>query len=43
MTKHSKNLPAVFALSTLMLLFTCILAGISRMISGAGATGRKKI
>ena len=35
MTKHSKNLPSVFALSTLMLVFTCVLAGLSKMISGA--------
>jgi len=33
MTKHSKNLPAVFALSTLMLLFTCALVGISKLIT----------
>lgn len=35
MTKHSRNLPAVFALSTLMLIFTCILVGLSKFI-GAG-------
>ena len=35
MTKHSKNLPAVFALSTLMLLFTCALVGLSKTITGA--------
>ena len=34
MTKHSRNLPAVFVLSTLMLLFTCLLAGISKILSG---------
>ena len=34
MTKHSKNLPAVFALSTLMLLFTCALVGISKLLTG---------
>ncbi len=33
MTKHSRNLPSVFALSTLMLVFTCILAGLSKFIS----------
>ena len=34
MTKHSKNLPSVFALSTLMLLFTCALVAISKLITG---------
>ncbi len=34
MTKHSKNLPAVFALSTLMLLFTCALVAVSKFLSG---------
>ncbi len=33
MTKHSRNLPAVFALSTLMLIFTCALVGLSKLIS----------
>jgi len=33
MTKHSKNLPSVFALSTLMLLFTCALVGISKLLT----------
>ena len=33
MTKHSRNLPAVFALSTLMLLFTCTLVGLSKLIA----------
>ena len=33
MTKHSRNLPAVFALSTLMLLFTCTLMGLSKLIA----------
>ena len=33
MTKHSKNLPAVFALSTLMLIFTCALVGISKLLT----------
>ena len=35
MTKHSRNLPAVFALSTLMLLFTCALTALSRLIGRA--------
>ncbi len=35
MTKHSRNLPAVFALSTLMLVFTCALVGVSRFLSGS--------
>ena len=34
MTKHSRNLPAVFALSTLMLLFTCTLVALSKLIGG---------
>jgi spermidine/putrescine transport system permease protein len=42
MTKHSKNLPSVFALSTLMLLFTCILAGISKWIGSSQPMQRKK-
>ena len=33
MTKHSKNLPSVFALSTLMLLFTCALVGVSKFLT----------
>ena len=33
LTKHSRNLPAVFALSTLMLLFTCALVGLSKLIA----------
>lgn len=33
MTKHSKNLPSVFALSTLMLIFTCVLVGVSKLIT----------
>ena len=37
MTKHSRNLPAVFALSTLMLIFTCILVGLSKFIGSKGA------
>ena len=34
MTKHSKNLPSVFALSTLMLIFTCALVGLSKLLTG---------
>ena len=34
MTKHSRNLPAVFALSTLMLIFTGALVGLSKLIAG---------
>ena len=34
MTKHSRNLPGVFALSTLMLIFTCALVGISKLLTG---------
>lgn len=41
MTKHSKNLPAVFALSTLMLLFTCVLMGLSKLIARGGRTKTK--
>ena len=33
MTKHSRNLPAVFALSTLMLIFTCALVGLSKLLT----------
>ena len=33
MVKHSKNLPAVFALSTLMLLGTCALAALIRVLT----------
>lgn len=36
MTKHSRNLPAVFALSTLMLLFTCALVGVSKALTSRG-------
>ena len=42
MTKHSKNLPAAFALSTLMLAFTCVLAGMSKLISGKQPTQKGK-
>jgi spermidine/putrescine transport system permease protein len=41
MTKHSRNLPAVFVLSTLMLLFTCALAGVSRLLTDNRKTKRK--
>ncbi len=33
MTKHSRNLPSVFALSTLMLIFTCVLVGVSKFLT----------
>ena len=33
MTKHSRNLPCVFALSTLMLIFTCVLVALSKLIT----------
>ena len=42
MTKHSKNLPSVFALSTLMLIFTCVLAGISKWIGGSQPNQKRK-
>lgn len=42
MTKHSKNLPAVFALSTLMLLFTCALVGLSKFLTGSQPIQRRK-
>ena len=41
MTKHSRNLPSVFALSTLMLLFTCALVGLSKLITGRTQSKRK--
>ena len=41
MTKHSKNLPTVFVLSTLMLIFTCVLVGISKLLTGKQQTRRK--
>ncbi len=41
MTKHSKNLPTAFALSTLMLIFTCVLVGLSKLISGRQPTFQK--
>ncbi len=34
MVKHSKNLPSVFALSTLMMIFTCALVGVSKLLTG---------
>ena len=42
MTKHSRNLPAVFALSTLMLLFTCALVGLSKLIARGQPQKTKK-
>ncbi len=42
MTKHSRNLPSVFALSTLMLIFTCALVGISRLLTGKTQTKTNK-
>ena len=41
MVKHSKNLPSVFALSTLMLVFTCVLVGISKVLTGNQHTPNK--
>ena len=41
MTKHSKNLPSVFALSTLMLLFTCTLVGLSKLLTAKNQTKLK--
>ena len=41
MTKHSRNLPSVFALSTLMLLFTCALVGLSKLITARPQAKRK--
>ena len=38
MTKHSRNLPAVFALSTLMLIFTCALVGLSKLLTAKTQT-----
>ena len=42
MTKHSRNLPCVFALSTLKLIFTCALVGISKMLTANGQPQKKK-
>ena len=41
MTKHSRNLPAVFVLSTLMLLFTCALVGVSKFLTSNHQPRRK--
>jgi hypothetical protein len=41
MTKHSRNLPSVFALSTLMLVFTCVLVGLSKLITSKGQSKLK--
>ncbi|MBQ7721631.1 MAG: ABC transporter permease [Kiritimatiellae bacterium] len=41
MTKHSRNLPAVFVLSTLMLLFTCALVGVSKFLTSNHEPRRK--
>lgn len=41
MTKHSKYLPSVFALSTLMLIFTSLLVGISKLLTGKRPSERK--
>ncbi len=41
MTKHSRNLPSVFALSTLMLLFTCALVGVSKFLT-RGAQAKRR-
>lgn len=41
MVKHSRYLPAVFALSTLMLVFTCVLVGLSKLIGRSGQAKRK--
>ncbi len=43
MTKHSRNLPLVFALSTLMLIFTCVLVGLSKFIGGGPKEREKNI
>ena len=43
MVKHSKNLPSVFALSTLMLIFTCVLVGLSKLITGYNQPKKGKI
>ena len=41
MTKHSRNLPSVFALSTLMLVFTCAMVGLSKLLTGGAGPRRK--
>ncbi|MBQ7187942.1 MAG: ABC transporter permease [Kiritimatiellae bacterium] len=40
MVKHSKHLPAVFALSTVMLIATCLLVGLTRIISRSQTPSR---
>ena len=42
MVRRPRNLPAVFALSTLVLIFTCILVGISKLLSGRGRLQQKQ-
>ncbi|MBR2837208.1 MAG: ABC transporter permease subunit [Kiritimatiellae bacterium] len=42
MTKHSRNLPSVFALSTLMLIFTCVLVGISKLLTANSQAQKRK-
>ena len=42
MTKHSRNLPAVFALSSLMLVFTCALVGVSKLLTRATQPQNKR-
>ena len=42
MTKHSRNLPSVFALSTLMLIFTCALVGVSKLLTANSQAQKKK-
>ena len=42
MTKHSRNLPSVFALSTLMLIFTCVLVGVSKLLTANSQSQKKK-
>ena len=39
MMKRPRNLPCVFAISTIMLVFTCVLVGISKLLTSCG---RKK-
>lgn len=42
MTKHSRNLPSVFALSTLMLIFTCALVGVAKLLTGRAPTVKRR-
>ena len=44
MTKHSRSMPSVFALSTLMLIFTCVLVGVTRRLTARSQakTGGKR-